>query len=71
MRKIVTMLGLLVGWSSIVSADAGTFGAPIGKTPVGFRVEWTTDLTRSCPVADRTGHLQPTGEIRAYAIVVR
>lgn len=60
MKKIALTLILVMGRPTLVIADEGTFGAPVGRAPVGFRAEWTTDVTRSWPVADPDGRLRST-----------
>jgi alpha-beta hydrolase superfamily lysophospholipase len=57
--KQAWMVLLMLGWPSIGSAQTGAFGAPIGRLPVGYRVEWSTDRTRSWPLADASGRLRP------------
>jgi dienelactone hydrolase len=50
---------LVLTLSSFMRAEAGAFGAPIGTLPVGYRMEWVADPTRSWAVPDQEGHLHP------------
>jgi acetyl esterase/lipase len=53
------MLCVVLVQPSLALAEQGAFGAPLGPKPVGYRVVWATDITRSWQVPDAAGRLQP------------
>jgi len=58
MRPFWVML-LMLAPTAAGAAKTGAFGAPLGERPVGYRVEWVTDRTRSWQFADTSGRLLP------------